>query len=92
VRIWDRAHQRYHRVVTTIDDWPVFGFAFSPDSQCIAVLANQPKVAVVEIDTADVRGSSPTKSGAYAISWSPDGKYIATTGYETQLWAPVASA
>ncbi len=89
VRIWDRTRQHYHQVVNTIDDWWVFGFAFSPDSQRVVILTNEPRVAVVGIDSASVLASAPAPFTTVAVSCSPDGRHIATTGHETRVWALV---
>jgi WD40 repeat protein len=87
VRIWDLAHQRYYRVLNTIDDWWVFGLAFSSDSRCVVVLTSEPRLAVVDIESGGIIAAAPAKFTTVAVSCSPDGSHIATTGHETQVWA-----
>lgn len=86
VRIWDLAAQRYHRVLDQFDGWWVVDFVFSPDSRFIAAMSNDPEIYVYDIDSGALTGKVRAPFGSSAITWSPDGRHLATSGFETIIW------
>ena len=86
IRIWDLKGQKYHRVLDQFDGWWIFDFASSPDSHRVAALNNEPVIYVYDIDSGFLIANERAPFGSTAISWSPDGRYIATTGFETIIW------
>jgi WD40 repeat protein len=91
LRIWDLGGQKYHRVLDQFDGWQIFDFAFSPDSRRVAALTNDPAIYIYDIDTGVLVANTRASFGTTAISWSPDGRFIGTSGYETSVWAAPAS-
>lgn len=91
LRIWDLERQRYHRVLDQFDGWWIFDFAFSPDSRRIAALTNDPAIYVYDIDTGQLVANMRESIGTAAISWSPDGRSIGTSGHDINLWAAPSS-
>jgi WD40 repeat protein len=91
VRIWDLADQRYHRVLDQFDDWWVVDFVFSPDSRFIAAMNNEPTIYIYDLDSGVQAGKVAAPYGSAAITWSPDGRHLATSGFETIIWAAPAS-
>lgn len=87
VRVWDLPSQRYIRIFNEFADWWVVDFAFSPDSHRIAAINNEPTLFVFDISSGDLIAMQSLPYGTVSISWSPDGQHIATSGYETNLWA-----
>jgi WD40 repeat protein len=91
VRIWDLAGQKYHRVLDQFDSWWVVDFVFSPDSRFIAAINNDPAIYVYDIHSGTLVAQVTVPYGSVAITWSPDGRYLATSGFETIIWITPAS-
>ena len=86
VRIWDLAGQKYYRVLDKFDGWWVNDFVFSPDSRSIAAMSNDPGIYVYDIGSRTLVAQARVPYGAVAITWSPDGRYLTTSGFETIIW------
>lgn len=91
VRIWDLANQEYHQVLDQFDGWWVVDFVFSPDSRFIAAINNDPAIYVYDIDSGALAGKTKAPYGSVAVTSSPDGRYLATSGFDTIIWAAPAS-
>ena len=63
----------------------------SPDSRFIAAMNNDPTIYVYDIDSGALAGKVAAPFGSASITWSPAGRHLATSGFETIIWTVPAS-
>jgi len=59
---------------------------FSPDGRMLAVGTTEKQVELFDVATGNILRSLDTKWSAAAVTWSPDGKTIATGAYGVAIW------
>lgn len=88
VRIWDLPNRVYLHVLDDFDQWSVEDISFAPDGRYLATIDQSGTVRVLGLDTGEVVSSMRAGSMNKSISWSPDGKWLASGGPGAeQVWA-----
>jgi WD40 repeat protein/transcriptional regulator with XRE-family HTH domain len=84
IRIWDVVKGISERVLTNgeLGGTPLFATAWSPDGERLAVVSHRQGVLVYDIHTQTFQrvGCSEVPPRTLRVEWSPDGKYLASSG------------
>lgn len=87
VRVWNLAAARYAHVFDDFDGWGVSDLAYSPDGRHLATIDMNPTMRVFEMVTGTVVATANASYGSTALSWSPDGRFLCSTGFEADIWS-----
>jgi serine/threonine protein kinase/WD40 repeat protein len=71
-----------------------WGFCIDPEGKLLAAgSSRRTNLWIIDIDTGQTVRSLQHRSGVYAMAWSSDGKYFATSDFENvmHIWDPAAA-